>query len=116
MVWDGFLERRRRPELHLETQRNEWVGLTSADLMSKPGRKASGSYCLLVDGIFGSLLGDSCVEPGLGWGRLAWGGPGLSEVVPRLGPRQKGHLSKLMATRDVLSCPLKGSRQRTLLN
>ena len=48
-------------------------------------------------------------------GRLAWGGPALSEVVPRLGSRQQGHLSKRTAARDVSTSPLKRSQQEPLL-
>lgn len=51
----------------------------------------------------------------VGWGRLAWGGPALSEVLLSLESGQQGHPSKLMAASDVPTCPLKGSWQRPLL-
>ena len=46
----------------------------------------------------------------IGWGRLAWGGPALSEVVLRLESGQQSHPSKLMA-----ASLLKRSQQRPLL-
>lgn len=84
----------------------EWMGkTTSAESVRKPHRKASGGPCLSMNGVAGPFLCDSCREPGLGWGRLARGGPAPSEVVPRLGSRQHSPPGKLTAARDVPARP-----------
>lgn len=63
------------PELHLQTQGCGWVGLTSAELVCKPHRKAAGN------GMVRPLPCDSCKQ-GLDDGDL----PGVTQVSLRLCP------------------------------